>query len=639
VKSEAVAHLAETMLRVAPKNVRTLVETCSIPRWVNEDLLARLHKDEDPRQAYEALAELPFIRIVPEGLALHDQVRRFIHEILRQRSPERYLALHDQCASFHQLELARFARTSAHEATREQRSAVELVYHRLMVEEREGFQLLSGLIGEAMELSRLDFCEALLAEARRHDLDQRQSVWVRYWTGEVAYRRGRWFDALSELEALRADIPSGHPVYIPTCVTAGRIYYQRGRLQDAASAYGETLRLLRQQELSPLRGYVTEQVAKVRRMEGDLTGALESHERALEDSYASDDRYSIASGTGSRGTTLLLLGRLEEGVASLGRSAEASREANYVQFVCTALRSRAIGLAFLGRYQEAQQDATESLQIAERLGDVFNRGFASWALGEVRLRVGQDLEACASALRRAIEDFDATGARFDLGNAYMTLGRYYLAVGEHKQAATCLEKTSELYAGTNFQYGLAWLDCYRAEMWRMLGDLERCLEGATRARNQAESIGAVYAASWARLEQAAARVRLQHSDAARGLAASLVSDQQLLSYNDIAAAAFLLYAETVQRQPADREATLDVAFAALSYASMHSVVTFKRAALALAELLDRTGAATIGAGILSRWRQDGVNGVPGQVLEARMRQSLPGYPFTSLDAILAPEAI
>jgi len=325
-------------------------------------------------------------------------------------------------------------------------------------------------------------------------------------------------------------------------------------------------------------------------------------------------------------------------VASLGRSAEASSEANYVQFVCTALRSRAIGLAFLGRYREAQQDATESLQIAERLGDVFNRGFANWALGEVRLRVGQDLDACASTLRRAIEDFDAAGAKFDLGNAYMTLGRYHLAVGEDKQAATCFEKTSGLYAGTNFQYGLAWLGCYRAELWRMLGDLDRCLEGATRARNQAASIGAVYVASWARLEEAIARVGLQGDAAARGVAESLVSDRQLLSYNDIAAAAFLLHAETVQRQPADREATLDAAFAALPHASMHSVVTFKRAALALAELLDRTGAAPIGADILSRWRQDGVNGVPGHVLEARMRRSLPGYPFTSLDTILAPEA-
>jgi tetratricopeptide (TPR) repeat protein len=499
IKNEVIGNLIDTMTRVATSDMKKIIEICSIPRWFNEDMLHYLIDDENVVIDYITLRSLPFVRTRPEGLALHDRVREYIIQELKTRTFNHYIEVNGKCINFYKKRIDTLFPHSGKENIEYQKLMVELVYHTFCVDLDVGFDLLRQEINFALELSKLDYCNRLLAEASLHQISIEQMVWLRYWEGELAYRKGEWYIGLNLLENLYKDIKKNHLACINVCLTLGRIYYQQGELIKSRDMFNNSLEFMKKLGDSKLEGYITEQLAKVYRMEGDIDRALILHENAIKYTEESRDDYQICSAPGSYGTTLLLAGRLREGIDNLSRSIESSRRSGYLLFVCTGLRSKAVGLMHLGRLKEAEHSGFESYQIAERLGDIYNKGFARLVLGQVYTEQGSDSDLAKSMLEASISDLKSVGALFDLGNAWVSLGNYYRTLGDIQGAMEAFSKAKDLLAPLKFKYGMGWLHYYIGLTLFADNNLVEAKESILDAEEIARSISSLYLKSRALL--------------------------------------------------------------------------------------------------------------------------------------------
>jgi DNA-binding SARP family transcriptional activator len=89
-----VRSLVEQLLReVRNRDLRDLVEACSLVRHFDEATLAAIAGRDDVSSAFRRLCQLSFVRPTDRGLMMHDDVRRILAQDLRWRRPDRYNAL------------------------------------------------------------------------------------------------------------------------------------------------------------------------------------------------------------------------------------------------------------------------------------------------------------------------------------------------------------------------------------------------------------------------------------------------------------------------------------------------------------------------------------------------------------------
>lgn len=493
VRSEVIADLAETMSRAAPSDFGRVLDVCTVFRRFNEDSLKQVLQTDAIDFDYKTLGTLPFMTRKPDGsLAIHDRVRNYRLEELKHRSPRRYSELHLSCAKYYEQIVKEATKPSEITSLQYQKATLEIVYHSLNVSEERGFSLLSHYITEAFTQSQLAYSEHLILEADPYEFSTTNRPWIDYWKGELAYRRGQWFEARQRLRQLYAHVNHTHPVVIPLTTTLGRIHYQQGELGDAKAMYQMSLTTMASLNDMSAEGYVTEQLAKAYRMEGNLQTAVEIHQKAVRIAKEFNSGYQICSNTGSYGTTLMMMGQLREGLRLLSESVDYGRRFGYAQFVCTGLRSRAACQIQLGRLREAEISALESLQIAEQLEDTYNQGFARLMLGQVYVERGDQPETALSVLDRSIVELNLVGAKFDLANAWIAKASCYGFQSLHVNASAAFDEASRLLESLNFAYGMAWLDAHRGRLARLRGDFaesKNALEGAIKG---ARSIGSSY---------------------------------------------------------------------------------------------------------------------------------------------------
>lgn len=511
IKPEVVADLAVSLRKGVPREMYPVLEAAAAVRWFNKDILEEITGRKSIDDDFEELRTFPSIYPRSEGFAVHDEVRAFLEENLRLESPEKYKLLHERAARYFEHLAGRPEPSSGKDAERQsltrEKYFIEAIYHTWLLDAEEGFSFLSREINKAFTLSHLAYCELLIAEASRHELEDKSAGWLTYWKGELTYRHGLWFEALNILKGLvETHSSEDQAVMVPSYLTMGKILYQQGDLNNSRDMFEEGLRIIGNLRAGGevRQAIFTEYLAKVYRMEGDFDVALKFHIEALNLSEQLNDPYQICSNLGGYGTTLILAGHLTGGVEYLSKSIDLAQSLGFNLFVSTGLRSRAAGLLLLGKLKSAETDATRSHGIAERLGDIYNSAFANLILGRVYLE-RQEFDAAGVTLNKAIRGFERVGAKFDLGNALLSLSVYYQTSGDYVQALEALDRAEAVLAPLTFKYGLGWLHLRKGGIYDATGRPELGRLEYNQSFRMAESMESLYLKSkalveWGRLE-------------------------------------------------------------------------------------------------------------------------------------------
>lgn len=502
IATEALERISESLLSDTPASVKRLVEVCSIPRWVNEELLERLATQIEmpPREAYALLTSLSLVSAVPRGLALQPEVRAFASRRVKQRSPLLWLRVNRLCAEYHRETANQFWGWDHTSMQRRRDALLELCYHDAESDPVSGLTSVLQSCLSLLERSDLEACSRILAEAQAREEDSQQPPCLDYLEGEIAYRHGDWETARTKLERATSLSVDEHTALPNAAITLGRIQYAQGQLTEASLTLEGAIEGLKGSD-GHLMAYAQEQLAKVYRMRGTLNEALAQHELASQGSSAIAAQYSFASSLGSWGTTLLLAGKLEDGVRQLGRSIEISQKAGYLQFECTGKRSRAVGLQLLGRLAAAKTHAQDALRIALELGDVYNQGFARYVLASIECELSPDSAALdLNPWEAALADLSSVHADNDEANARLSLAGLLLNRGELEACAAQLEVIEPILQRTGFQYGHCLLDLTKARLLRLSGNYESAIRTAAESRARSSSIGAEYLLACSELE-------------------------------------------------------------------------------------------------------------------------------------------
>ncbi|MGW0766669.1 AfsR/SARP family transcriptional regulator [Streptomyces sp. NPDC002676] len=150
---------------------------------------------------------------------------------------------------------------------------------------------------------------------------------------------------------------------------------------------------------------------------------------------------------------------------------DAARVAADQRTEARALVTLANGHHLTGRFELADERATEALRLADAAGDPLPRCWASNMLGIIALYHGR-LEDGEKHLSRAIDSFRACGDRPGEASALCNLSRIHLAMGQTASAISLAEQGTDMYddmghgfkaANGRYALGLALTQCGRYE--------------------------------------------------------------------------------------------------------------------------------------------------------------------------------
>ncbi|MEU3421951.1 BTAD domain-containing putative transcriptional regulator [Streptomyces murinus] len=149
----------------------------------------------------------------------------------------------------------------------------------------------------------------------------------------------------------------------------------------------------------------------------------------------------------------------------------AARAANDQRTEARALVTLANGHHLTGRFELADDEATEALRLADAAGDPLPRCWASNMLGIIALYQGRH-EDGEKHLTRAIESFRSCGDRPGEASALCNLSRIRLSMGQTESAVSLAQQGTDMYddmnhalKGANGRYalGLALTQCGKFE--------------------------------------------------------------------------------------------------------------------------------------------------------------------------------
>lgn len=156
VKARVVDDLVDRLIAGIPREMIPVLEAAAVVRWFNQPILRALTGLSDVRGAYNELRRFPFTRSRAEGLMIHDVIREVIEERLRTQDPEWHRELHERASAY-------FENQMMHKWSLP--TATQWVYHKLVVDEKQGMVLLRALFEEGIRVYNLEICEAILNEA------------------------------------------------------------------------------------------------------------------------------------------------------------------------------------------------------------------------------------------------------------------------------------------------------------------------------------------------------------------------------------------------------------------------------------------------------------------------------------------
>jgi tetratricopeptide (TPR) repeat protein len=361
--------LDEIMERAEP-DVAKAIRFCAIPHWFNEEIIAWLRGEglgpsQRSREILAALTELTFVGPYHErGWAYHENVRDLLLRRWREGDGEEFKELSGRAADY-------FGQ-KAEEATDEERDEWmrELMYHLLVADEGEGYELLQSMFDEASKFYRLSTCSLLLQLAGevREYLSEEHQQWLRYCEGRLAYKSARWDEALEFFETLLkeelVDKLEGDVVG-----EAGVVYYAKGEWERAIKYYERSLAINEMVGNEYGMAVIFSNLGSVYRARRKWEQAIEYYERSLTIKEKEGDEHGMAPTLNNLGSVYYAKGEWELATKYYKRSLAITQKIGDERMMAFSYNNIAMLYQDQSRLEEAVPLFEKSLEIFERIGD------------------------------------------------------------------------------------------------------------------------------------------------------------------------------------------------------------------------------------------------------------------------------
>ena len=218
---------------------RELAELAAMPQEFDKASLAFLWSKELKNDLFDSLIRLSFVGFndTTQKWFIKTYIRSLVLGHLKKRDQEAFKAHSEQLTAYF---MKRFEESTADIAV-SYGLLLEVLYHAFEVDHDFGLNILINSFNNVLAKALYWLCDVFVNETV--SLVQQQKIepyWEFFVKGRYQYIRNDWDQAISHFLQLR-DILENQQIY-PLALTdlqLGRIYFHRGRLQDAFNLYTE----------------------------------------------------------------------------------------------------------------------------------------------------------------------------------------------------------------------------------------------------------------------------------------------------------------------------------------------------------------------------------------------------------------
>jgi tetratricopeptide (TPR) repeat protein len=444
------ARLMEQTLQEAEPALAEAFLMCAVPHRFDAPLLAALNggTEEAAEGLIRQMSALSFVYLAPDG-------RRYYHENARayllaraREDAARFRDWSARAADFYEKQLGmkaffakRMGPRQAELTPEEMDLYVEVIYHRLAVDDEAAFPLFEQAFWDAEFDWRLAVCHTLVASVREQAavLTGDRALWLRYYEGRLLEAAQRWAEATEVLEPLlHEELSPKLRSWLTNSLAL--VYYSQGRWGEALAQYEASLKIER--ELGDRAGEATtlNNIGNVYDAQGRWGEALAQFEASLQIMRALGDRAGEAATLNNIGNVYDAQGRWGEALAqyeasltiarALGDRAGEARTLNNIGNVYDAQ----------GRWGEALAQHEASLQIVRELGDRAGEAGTLSNIGNVYDAQGRWGEALAQ-FEASLKIVRALGDRAGEAQTLNNIGNVYYSQGRLDEAIACYQQS------------------------------------------------------------------------------------------------------------------------------------------------------------------------------------------------------
>jgi tetratricopeptide (TPR) repeat protein len=448
--------LDELMARAEP-DVAEAIRCCAIPHWFDEEILAWLRGEgrepsQRTREILASLTELTFVGPYHDrGYAYHENVRNLLLHRWRQENAERFQELSGVAAAYYadKLEVEELSEEQRAEWQREE------MYHLLVADEEQGFDLFEELFIRARQFYQLSTCDLLLdlAEEQEGDLSPDNQLWLRFYRGQVAHASALWGRALEMWEALEEeDLPEDLEGTLANDL--GLLYQDKGEWDKAIDYYQRSLAIC--EKVGDEHGMAStfNNLGEVYRVKGEWEKAIEYYQRSLEIKEKVGDEHGMATTFNNLGAVYQDKGEWDKAIEYYQRSLEINEKVGDEHGMATTFNNLGEIYRTSGEWEKAIEYYQRSLPIAKKTGDdyLMSRNFNN--LGVLYHDKGE-WDKAIEYYQRSLEIREKVGDEHGMATTFNNLGLVYQDKGEWDKAIDYYQRSLEIGGKVGDEVGAA----------------------------------------------------------------------------------------------------------------------------------------------------------------------------------------
>ena len=361
--------LDEIMARAEP-DVAEAIRFCAVPHWFNEEIIAWLRGEglkpsQRSGEILAALTELTFVGPYYErGWAYHENVRDLLLRRWRERDDEAFKELSGRAADYFEQRAEAAADAERDEWERER------MYHLLVADEGQGFELFHNMFGKATRFYWLSTCDHLLrlGGEQQDYLTQEHQLWWQFGRGKLRRDSGEWKEALEIFEGLwKEDLPSDLESTLANDL--GSLYQDKGDWERAVEYYERSLAI--DEKLGDEHGMAPtlNNLGLVYQDKGERERAIEYYERSLAIWEKVGDEHRMATTFNNLGEVYRIKGEWERAIEYYEKDLAICEKVGDEHGMATTFNNLGSVYQAKGEWDRAIGYYERSLAIVEEVGD------------------------------------------------------------------------------------------------------------------------------------------------------------------------------------------------------------------------------------------------------------------------------
>ena len=343
----------------------------------------------------------------------------------------------------------------------------ELLAHPRLLVHRSMISMERGAYERALTLAE----QAHAVYAQRGD--RKRQAYTLMLKSHVYRLRGQYRQAIELSEEVLGSVGDGvaQVSYAVALAhkTAGLCWLRLGRSARAEEELARALRIYEDLDAPLEVALLHHDLGISRELAGDLRGAAEYHEAALQWWQQSGRLGPWANTLNSMGVVFFLEGQYEKAKEAFDEALSKARQAGDLRIEAFVWASLGDLYLALGDRAEAQEAFMRALEVGERTGVGFILTYARKGLGDT-YRSSGDLGEAARQLERAMGLAREHGSNYEVALCHTSFGRLARESGDLDTARQDLDQAVDLFEAGGFRRDLAEALLHRAQVAFMAGD-------------------------------------------------------------------------------------------------------------------------------------------------------------------------